>query len=272
VSIWAGYAASYTPGRARPIQFVTLHYTAGSEGPLSAEGGVAYDKRRSDGTSCHYFTDSQGPALQEVPDGDRSHSARWHGNEIGIHIEICGTVQTRAQWLDPVSLATLTTTAELVRELCDRHGLEKRRLTVAETRAAYYGKTKPTGINDHYSCTYAFPEDGGDHTDVGPEFPWDVFMEMVTEGGDMADSDLVQGDAWRTHCMATGEQVVPAGPTKGEGMWITAAIQELREGVRALSTGNIDVAALAAALVADPGFSKAIEDAAFRAVQRAEDE
>jgi len=189
-SIWAGYPRSHTPGRARPVQFVTLHYTAGSEGPNSAENGIAYDKIRTDGTSCHYFSDSLGPALQEVPDGDRSHSALFHGNEIGIHIEICGTVQTREQWLDPVSLATLKTTAALVRDLCDRHGLEKRHLSVAETRAAYYGKGKPTGINDHRACTLAFPEDGGDHTDVGVDFPWDVFMALVV--GETTEDDMQQ--------------------------------------------------------------------------------
>lgn len=181
---WAGPPRSYTVGRNRPIQYVTLHYTAGAEGPNAAEAGVAYDKKRTDGTSCHYFTDSSGAALQEVKDSDRSHSALWHGNEIGIHIEICGTKQSRAQWLDGVSKATLDTTAQLVAHLCIKHGLPTRRLSVAETRAAYYADDKakrPKGINDHATITAAYPEDGGTHTDVGPEFPWDVFMAMVAD-------------------------------------------------------------------------------------------
>lgn len=184
VAIWVGYPRSYTAGRARAPQFVTLHYTAGSEGPSSAEAGADYDKRRTDGTSTHYFTDSLGPALQEVPDGDRAHAALYHGNEIGIHIEICGTVQTREQWLDSVSYATLVTTAALTREICANHGFALRRLSVAETRAAYYNApgSRPTGITDHNACTLAFPEDGGSHTDVGTAFPWDVFMALVTSG------------------------------------------------------------------------------------------
>lgn len=182
VAIWVGYPRSYTSGRARPPQFVVLHYTAGSEGPTSAENGADYDKRRTDGTSTHYFVDSSGPALQEVPDGDRAHAALYRGNEIGIHIEICGTLQTRAQWLDPTSYATLVTTAALTREICDRHGFQLKQLNSAQTRAAYYDSVKPTGITDHGRVTAAFPEDGGNHTDVGTEFPWDVFMEMVTGG------------------------------------------------------------------------------------------
>lgn len=176
---WVGYPKSYTPGRRRRPQVVVLHYTAGSEGPTSAEGGAAYDKRRTDGTSTHYFTDQIGAALQEVPDGDRAHTARLHGNEIGIQIEICGTVQTRAQWLDAVSLATLRTTAGLVAILLQRHGLAFRRLTTAELRRAYYSEPSLTGIVDHNACTLAFPEDDGTHTDLGSGFPWDVFMGMV---------------------------------------------------------------------------------------------
>lgn len=184
MSLWVGYPRSYTSGRPRPVQYVTLHYTAGSEGPTSAENGAAYDKVRQDGTSTHYFTDSEGPPLQEVPEGDRAHAALYHGNQIGIHIEICGTRQTRAQWLDPVSLATLKTTAALVAEICDRQGFPKRRLSTAETRAAWYNPagSRPKGINDHNAITLAYPEDGGTHNDVGVEFPWDVFMDLVLGG------------------------------------------------------------------------------------------
>lgn len=177
--LWVGYPRSYTAGRARPVQYVVLHYTAGSEGPSSAEGGAQYDKNRTDGTSCHAFFDSQGPGLQEVPFGDRSHSAFFYGNEIGVHYEICGTVQTRAQWLDPVSLATLRTCAAAVAYACDTLGLPRRRLSVDEVRAAYNAPAgqRPAGICDHAAITAAYGL--GDHTDVGTEFPWDVFMQMV---------------------------------------------------------------------------------------------
>lgn len=191
--LWVGYPRSYTPGRARAPQFVTLHYTAGSEGPTSAEAGVAFDKSRTDGTSCHAFFDSLGPGLQEVPFGDRSHSAFFHGNEIGIHFEICGTIQTREQWLDDTSLSTLRTCAEAVRYVCDLYGWPKRRLTIDETRAAYYAPegSRPCGINDHNTITQAFPEDPGTHTDVGPEFPWDVFMDMVLDGGPIVGQQVL---------------------------------------------------------------------------------
>jgi N-acetyl-anhydromuramyl-L-alanine amidase AmpD len=193
VDVWVGYPRSYTKGRARAPQYVTLHYTAGSEGSTSAENGAAYDKTRTDGTSCHVFVDSSGLPCREVPDGDRAHCAFWHGNEIGIHIELCGTRQTRAQWLDKTSMAMLEYAAALVADICKRHGFKVKRLSVAETRAAYYNpaSSRPTGINDHYTITQAYPEDNGDHTDVGADFPWDVFMDLVEGAGDVA---LTQDD------------------------------------------------------------------------------
>jgi len=195
--LWVGYPRSYTAGRTRPPQFVVMHYTAGPEGPSSAENGAHYDKIRTDGTSCHYFVDSSGPALQEVPDGDRCHSAYYHGNEIGLHIELCGYGQTREQWLDEASTATLKTAAWLVATLCARHGFPIRRLTTAEVRAAYYNKpeNRPSGITDHGGVTAAFPEDHGDHTDVGPGFPWDVFMQWVAEA---AGQSIVGGNLMTT--------------------------------------------------------------------------
>ena len=181
VSIWVGYPRSYTPGRNRPPQYVVMHGTAGNEGPTSAENGAQYDKTRTDETSTHYFTDSAGPALQEVPEGDRAHTALFHGNEIGIQIEVCGLPQTREQWLDPASYATLVTTAALARDICIRNGFEMRLLSVAETRAAYYNApgSRPTGITEHARVTQAYPEDNGDHMDLWDGFPWDVFMDLV---------------------------------------------------------------------------------------------
>jgi len=189
--LWVGYPKSYSAGRSRAPQYVVMHYTAGSEGPTSAEAGADYDKNRADGTSCHAFFDSEGPGLQEVPFSDRSHSAYFHGNEIGIQYELCGTIQTRAQWLDANSYPMLVTAAKAVAYTCRTLGLEMRRLTTAEVRAAYYNApgSRPTGICDHKNVTDAYPEDGGTHTDVGPEFPWDVFMQLVLEGEEKYKGD-----------------------------------------------------------------------------------
>src|SRR5688572_1931164 len=174
--LWVGYPKSYTPGRNRAPKLIVWHHTAGSEGPKSAEAGAAYDKTRLDGTSCHAFFDSEGPGLQEVPFGDRSHTAFFYGNEIGVHFELCGTLQTREQWLDPISLATLRTAAEAGRYTGEVLGIAPKRLSDAEVRRAW-DVGDVTGHCDHWAITRVFGL--GNHTDVGPYFPWDVFMPMI---------------------------------------------------------------------------------------------
>lgn len=188
VAYWAGYPKSYSRGRSRPIQYIVVHITVGPEGPNSAENGVAYDKVRTDGTSTHVFVDSNTVA-REVPDGDRAHTARYHGNEIGLQMEICGYIQTAAQWADATSQATLRLAARMAAEWCRLHGIPVRRLSVNEVRAAYYNSSgsRPKGFCGHIDVTQAYPEDNGSHTDPGAEFPWTQFLQMVQQelGGNM---------------------------------------------------------------------------------------
>jgi N-acetyl-anhydromuramyl-L-alanine amidase AmpD len=172
--------AAWGKGRdGKGVRYIVIHYTAGAERSTSAEDGAAYDRRRTDGTSTHYFVD-QNSIVQCVLTKDRANAARHRGNRLGIQYELCGTAQTRAQWLDAASLATLKLAAKQVARDCLKYDIPARRLTVAETRAAW---TKfPAGLKGivgHVDVTNAYPEDGGDHTDPGTGFPWDVFLDLV---------------------------------------------------------------------------------------------
>jgi len=83
--------AAYGTGRdGRKVMCSVIHYTAGSERSTSAEDGAAYDQRRTDGTSCHFFHDSNS-TVQCVLTSNRSNSAFSKGNRLGIHHELCGT-------------------------------------------------------------------------------------------------------------------------------------------------------------------------------------
>lgn len=163
----------------KAVRYIVVHYTAGSERATSAEDGAAYDQRRTDGTSTHYFVD-QNSIVQCVRTTDRANTARHRGNRLGIQYELCGTAQTRAQWLDAASSATLRLAARQVARDCRKYGIPVRRLTVAETRRAWTEfPNGPKGIVGHVDCTEAYPEDGGTHTDPGPDFPWDIFLDLV---------------------------------------------------------------------------------------------
>jgi hypothetical protein len=176
---WMPPKAFGTGRDGKAVRYIVIHYTAGAERNTSAEDGAVYDQNRTDGTSTHYFVDSNS-VVQCVLTKNRGNAARTKGNRLGIQYELCGTVQTRAQWLDAASLPTLKNAARQVARDCKKYGIPVRRLSVAETRRAWDEfPAGPRGIVGHVDCTNAYPEDGGDHTDPGTQFPWDVFLDLV---------------------------------------------------------------------------------------------
>lgn len=169
---------SYTPGRksGQPTVII-IHTTEGSEGPTSAEDGAAYDARRTDGTSTHFFVD-QNSVVQCVRTTDEAHAARTHGNDVGIQIEVCGRAgQGSSGWNDSASLATLENVAKLCVQLRAKYPgrFPLKHLTPDQLRAG--GR----GFAAHADCTYAWPEDNGTHTDPGPTFPWGKLLDRIDE-------------------------------------------------------------------------------------------
>jgi len=186
IAKWVGHPRSYTSGRrSGQPSVIVLHTTDGHEGPNDAENGAAYDKSRTDGTSTHYFVDSNS-IVQEVEHKDESHAALPKGNDIGIHIEICGVAaQSAAQWADDVSRATLENVAKLIVQIRKTGNYPLKRLSSSELRSAWNGG-QVHGICGHVDITHAFPEDNGTHTDPGSHFPWSELFARVREieGGD----------------------------------------------------------------------------------------
>jgi hypothetical protein len=191
-------AKAYGTGRdGKAVRYIVIHYTAGAERNTSAEDGAVYDQKRTDGVSTHYFIDSNS-VVQCVLTKNRANACYHKGNRLGIQYELCGTVQTRAQWLDSASLPTLRNAARQVARDCKKYSIPVRRLSVTETRAAWYDfPNGPKGIVGHVDVTNAYPEDGGDHTDPGTAFPWDIFLNMVkaelTGDDDVSKQDVLDG-------------------------------------------------------------------------------
>lgn len=191
-------AKSWTRGRqAGQPTVIFIHTTQGSEGPTSAENGALYDQRRTDGTSTHFFCDSNS-TVQCVKTTDESHTARRHGNDVGIHIEICGRAeQSDAQWADAVSAATIEQAAKLGVALRKKYGKARFplvNLTPSQLRAG--GK----GFAEHYDATRAWPEDSGSHWDPGPNFPWGKMFNRIQE---------LEGDTMRQLVFQTIQADVP---------------------------------------------------------------
>lgn len=223
---WVGPPKAYTPGRVpgRPPTVIIIHTTEGGKGPGKAAAGAAYDKRRTDGTSCHQFVDSI-EACQEVHFADRAHAARAHGNVIGVQFELCNNA-SQTGVLDDIWMSTLRIAAKEVAAACTELNIPVVKLSPNEVRQSYYNAPaqRPRGICGHADVTKAFPEDQGTHTDPGVNFPWTLFLGMVKEamggtpilpeGGDMAQVFQWQGNIWISRGDATYREKVcpmPAG-------------------------------------------------------------
>lgn len=161
-------------------RLLVVHHTAGAEHAQAAEAGAGYDQVRTDGTSAHYYIDPDS-IVQCVPTWMRSNTAFYNGNTLGIHYELCGTLQSRDQWLDGNSRQTIRRAARQMARDAAKYRIPLRLLTTEQVRAGM------SGICGHVHITYAFPDDNGSHTDPGPWFPWDVLLSdlQALNGDDM---------------------------------------------------------------------------------------
>lgn len=179
---------SWTKGRPSGGQptLIVIHTTEGSEGLVSAENGASYDTRRTDGVSTHFFCD-QDSTIQCVKTTDRAHTARLHGNDRGVHFELCGrAAQTPDQWHDAASAGTIRQAARIAARVARKHGIPVRRLTVEQVRAGMKGFCEHKTISDAWGET--------DHQDPGKNYPWSEFLALVQEelgGTDVSQADVI---------------------------------------------------------------------------------
>lgn len=261
---------SYTAGRKSGQPSVLfIHTTEGSEGTQSAEDGAAYDARRTDGTSTHFFVDADS-VVQCVRTTDEAHAARSHGNDVGIQIEVCGTAgQSAAQWADAASAGTLEQLARLCVKLRAQRPGRFPLVNLTPAQLAAGGR----GFAEHYDATRAWPEDGGTHTDPGPNFPWARLFARITELESEDDMPTIEqiteaAEQGFRNAMASGyvasdqagrnvrDQMrgIVGGPVDGAA--IIAAVSKLDtvdEGALAAALGPVLIAGLAPAIIAGIG-------------------
>lgn len=164
---------SWTNANRSSVQLIVIHTTEGSSHSQSAEDGAAYDGRRPDGTSTHYFVDSD-TTVQCVRTSDQAHTARSQGNRRGIQYELCARAGfTAAQWASDYSNKMLARAAKQAARDAKKWGIPVRHLSPSEVASG------AKGFCSHHDITRAFPQDGGTHTDPGPNFPWSRFLGLV---------------------------------------------------------------------------------------------
>jgi N-acetyl-anhydromuramyl-L-alanine amidase AmpD len=167
------------------VQLVVIHTTEGSAHSQSAEDGAHYDQNRTDGTSTHYFHDSDS-TIQCVHSADQAHAARTQGNKRGIQHELC-TKANSANWSDSYHQAMLRRAAKQAARDAEKWGIPVKKLSSNQVASGV------KGFCGHVDITYAFPQDNGTHTDPGSNFPWSQFLGMVQdelEGIDMTETQM----------------------------------------------------------------------------------
>ncbi len=147
-----------------------IHTTEGSYHGASAEDGAAYDARRTDSVSTHFFVDSNS-VVQCVYTWDRAFTARTIPNNRGVHYELCGRAAwTRDTWLNAYGKAMLENAAKTAARVSQKYNIPPRWITDEQM------KNREKGFTTHAQCTRVL---GGTHTDPGNGFPFDYFMSRV---------------------------------------------------------------------------------------------
>jgi hypothetical protein len=134
------------------ITHVVIHVTQGSYA-----GTISWIRNSSSNVSAHYvIRSSDGDVTQMVREKDIAWHAR-SGNPYSIGIEHEGFVNNPSWFTD----AMYRSSAALTRHLTNRYGIPK-------TRSRIVGHVEVPG---------------NDHTDPGPHWNWNYYMQLVT-GGD----------------------------------------------------------------------------------------
>lgn len=160
-------------GTKRKVRLIVIHDMEYPEKFTAAEEVARYFATLSEKEgkkSAHICVDNDS-IVQCVKDRQIAYAAPGC-NSDGIQIELAGySKQTRNQWLDDYSSALIDMCAHAVAQYLVKFDLPPVHLTDAQLRAGQ------KGIIGHDQCSRVYKQ--SDHTDPGPDFPWDVLMERV---------------------------------------------------------------------------------------------
>lgn len=121
--------------------------------------------------SYHLSASQNKTMFRYMDDKLRPHGAGG-GNDQGLHFCIPGTrFQTPEQWVDPITMDFLISAANACADWVEKYDIPIRKLTVQQVR------NHERGFCDHNDVSLAFGL--SDHTDPGPNFPWNFFLSTV---------------------------------------------------------------------------------------------
>ncbi|MFF3750892.1 peptidoglycan-binding protein [Streptomyces sp. NPDC002018] len=174
-------AANYAVGRSASISTVVVHVTQGSYA-----GTISWFQNPSSQVSSHYVVrSSDGAITQMVRDSNTAYHAR-SANASSLGIEHEGFVADPSWFTD----AMYRSSAALTKYLCERYGIPK-------DRAHIVGHVEVPG---------------NDHTDPGPNWNWNYYMQLVggSSGGGGGGVQLSFPSYNTLRSGSTGAQVTAA--------------------------------------------------------------
>lgn len=160
----------------RKIDLVLLHT---QEGPGNADSLARFLRSTEGGSNpvSYHYTVSEaadgGVTVVDVVDTDLASYSVGNSNNRSINVCFAGSraAWTRQQWL--AQSRAIDVAAYLAVQDCKKYGIPTKVLAPPYASA-------PPGISDHRYCT-RYLKDGNDHTDVGDNFPWDLFAASVSK-------------------------------------------------------------------------------------------
>jgi hypothetical protein len=191
------------------IIWVALHTAEGSR--RRSDLYNFFDTVRSG--SSHGGVDGTGLDDGWVPD-DRSAWTLLNGNPVSLNLEMCGFARwTRDQWLSTDTVdgcvnprQMVRNAAEWARRKCEKFGVPKSYIGIDGVAA------RRPGIIAHRD--YTFGAGDGDHTDIGLNFPWDVFFADMNAGTPTPPEEEIDLSGFNGY----GMEVTGAPVTQGDNI------------------------------------------------------
>jgi N-acetyl-anhydromuramyl-L-alanine amidase AmpD len=160
-----------------------LHTGELPEKPTGAEAVANYfsrprDKNGNVVTASSHFVHDNDSTVQCVLEKDIAYAAPGANNN-GIQIEHAGYArQTAAEWADDYSMRELQISAQLTAKLCVKYAIPPNFVDDIGLLAG------ARGITTHVAVSKAFKR--STHTDPGPNFPMEHYLELVRQSMETA--------------------------------------------------------------------------------------
>ncbi len=168
IPVWSG---NHQSRRGTKVDLFLLHTQEGGNGDATA---LAKWMQGNVGVSYHYTVSTGRDAVTvcDVVDTDLASWSVLSANNRSINLCFAGSraAWSRQQWLD--NAVAIDTAAFLAVQDCRKYGIPFTVLAPPYTNGR-------AGISDHNYVSKVLGD--GNHTDVGPNFPWDMFANAVSK-------------------------------------------------------------------------------------------